>query len=101
MNRRNMFLKVILTGEPVLADIALPIPPLFFLRLAVLAQLNGGNVATHDPVGGDGIAQTHAAVLVLAMKRCWIELILFLGGSSNFVDGRDVALKSSYALKYL
>ncbi len=78
---------MVLASKSVLADVALPVPALLFLRLAVLAQLDGGNVATHDTVCGDGIAQTHAAVLVLAMKGCRIELVLLLGGSSNFVDG--------------
>jgi len=62
-----VLLEVVLASESVLADVALPVPAFLFLRFAVLAQLDGGNVATHDPVGGDGIAQTHAAVLVLAM----------------------------------
>ncbi len=69
MNRRNMFLKVILTGEPVLADIALPIPPLFFLRLAVLAQSDDSHVVGHDIVPPcDGVAQGYSAVLVFAVK---------------------------------
>ena len=56
MYGRDVFLKVVLASESVLADVTLPIPALLFLRLTILAQLDGSNVAAHDTVVGDGIA---------------------------------------------
>ena len=57
VNGGNVLLKVILPSEPVLADVALPVPALLLLRLAVFAEGDDAHVVGHDIVSPcNGIA---------------------------------------------
>ena len=97
----DMLLQVVLPSKPVLADITLPISSLLFLWLAIFAKSYTGNCnSLHCAVASDGITQSDATVLVLAVK-CWrVKFVLFLG-SCNLVNRVDVVLESCDALENL
>lgn len=66
---------MILSGKSVLANVALPVSPLLFLRLPILAERDAAAAAGADGDGvavvanRDGFTHRDAAVLVLAVKR--------------------------------
>lgn len=88
---RVVLLQVVLSGEPVLADVALPVPALLLLQPAVLAE--GDAAARDDGLVGDGVAEGDPAVLVFAVQGRWVRLPLLFGVGALLVHAGDVALQ--------
>ena len=102
VNRRHVLLQMIFARKSVLANVALPVASLFFLRFSVFSECDGSDGdAAHAAVPGDGVTERDAAVLVFAVKRRRVELVLLLRAAGDLVHGRDVVLKGGDARENL